>query len=236
MDTEPTQPTNTDAEAARSVPGDPSIRVASAEPRIFGAVPPAVALLVGFAAVVCAVVLIGSGSALAGVIMLVSGAILVALAIDAARRWPTSALPRISVRVADAVGSRLGLARVSTAAWGGAAREMVAMKRELRALRSERDEQQSALGAAAYREDDPEVESLRQRIAELDTQIQRCEGAIDDAVGRARERVRRKRYAVQPTQAFAVAEEPSPTEEAARTSETVPRPVRQSLDTQSTDS
>ena len=215
------------AEPGTSRPGAPKVHVTSVEPRIFGVVPPALALSLGIAALVAGFVLLVSGTALAGVGLAVFGLIFLALAIDAARRWPTSALPRIAVRVADGAGARLGIARVSTAAWGQASREMIALRRELRALRDERETQQSALGAAAYREDDEQMGVLRQRLAELDEEIERAEQAITAAAERARDRVERQRAAVTPTEPFVVAEdEPPPDED--DTTRTTPTAVRRS--------
>jgi hypothetical protein len=219
----PTQ--HADAQHGSSRPGTPKVRVTSVEPRLFGVVPPALALFLGIAGLVAGVMLLVAGTAPAGAALTVLGLIFFALAIDAARRWPTSALPRIAVRVADAAGARLGIARVSTAAWAQASREMITLRRELRALRDEREAQQSALGAAAYREDDDQIGPLRQRLAELDEEIARAEGAITEAAKRARARVDRERSAVKPTQPFAVAEEEPPPgeDDTTRTSPTVPR-------------
>jgi hypothetical protein len=222
---EPTQTVN--AEPGTSRPGAPKVHVTSVEPRIFGVVPPALALVLGIAALVAGLVLLISGTAPTGVGLAVFGLIFIALAIDAARGWPTSALPRIAVRAADGAGARLGLARVSTAAWAQASREMIAMRRELRAHRDERETRQSALGAAAYREDDEEMDGLRQRLAELDEEIERTQQAIRAASERARTRVERERSAVKPTEQFAVVEdEPPPDEDA--TTRTAPTARRRS--------
>jgi hypothetical protein len=222
----PTQPA--DAQHGSSRPGTPKLHVTSVEPRIFGVVPPALALCLGIAGLVAGVALLVSGMLPAGVALAAFGLLFVALAIDAARRWPTSALPRIAVRVADAAGARLGIARVSTAAWAQASRELIALRRELRGLRDEREAEQFALGAAAYREDDDQMGALRRRLAELDEEIERTERAITAAAERARARVDRERSAVKPTEYFAVAEEEPPPDEDAttRTSPTVPRRSR----------
>jgi hypothetical protein len=105
---------------------------------------------------------------------------------------------------------------------------VIRLRRELRALRQEREAQQSALGAAAYADDPEEMESRRRQPAELDARIGGCELAIDGAVKEARERVQRRRSAVQPTQPFAVAEEaPQPGEDdRTRTAPTAARPPR----------
>jgi len=188
-------------------------------------VQPTAALVLGAAALAFGIVLLVSGSTIAGLVLVGFGAILLAFAIDAARRWPASALAQASVRVMDTVGSRLGLARVSAGAWAGASREVIGLRRELRELRSEWETQQSALGAAAYRNDEAEMEALREGLRELDEQIEGREQGIEDVKYRARMRVERERVAIEPTQQFAVAEEPTPPGEDDETHEvpTVPR-------------
>jgi hypothetical protein len=205
-----------------SRPGTPKVQVASAEPRIFGVVPPTLALLLGMVTLILGVALLVSGSALAGVVLMVSGAVPLALAIDAARRWPASALPRVTVRVLDVVSSRLGLARVSAGAWAEASREVIGLRRELRTLQGEREATQSALGSAAYHEDEAEMRILRARLTELDEQIEGREQLIGEVVERARVQVARERAAVAPTQPFAVPEEPPPLDDV---DETRPAPT-----------
>jgi hypothetical protein len=64
------------------------------------------------------------------------------------------------------------------------------------------------------------MESLRQQLAELDARVEGCELAVNEA----RERVRRRRSAVQPTQPIAAAEDPPPSEDS--TTRTTPTAVR----------
>ena len=228
MDTHPPTPSDDptlpkDAEQ-RSRPADPKVEIASAEPKIFGMVQSTGALVLGAAARAVGIGLLLSGSIIAGVVFFVCGAILLALSIDAARRWPASALPRVSVRVVDAIAARLGLARTSAGAWAGASREVIGLRREQRELRPEREAQQFALGEAAYREEAAEVETLRERLHELDEQLEGREKAIDDVKSRARTRVERERVAIEPTQQFAVPEEPAPPGEDDKTRETPTEP------------
>jgi hypothetical protein len=106
-------------------PGEPKLKVTSVEPRIFGLVPPVFALGLGVVGIALGIALLVSGATVAGIVLLAPGLILLAFAIDSARRWPTSAIARASVSVADAAGSHLGLARVSVGAWSEASREVV---------------------------------------------------------------------------------------------------------------
>jgi len=97
-------------------------------------------------------------------------------------------------------GRRVGIARVSAGAWSAATQRRVALRRELRSLRKERDTELSALGTAAYNDDADQMRALRGRVAELKGRIEGCERASDDAIERARDRVRRKRAESRRTQ------------------------------------
>jgi uncharacterized protein YdcH (DUF465 family) len=186
--------------------GDPPIAVA-AEPRIFGVVPPTVALVLGAAAVLAgAVAGLWLGAWPVGAGLIVTGVLLLALAIDAARRWPASALAQGAVGAVDGAGARLGLARVFAGAWSEATREVVRFRRELHELRRERERAQFELGGAAYLDEADEMRSLRDRIGELDSRIEAAEREMDAAVDLARRRIKRERVAIKPTRAIAVEE------------------------------
>jgi hypothetical protein len=214
-------------EPPTSEPAAPRVRLKSAEPRIFGVVPPALALVLGIGALIVGIVVLGAGAMVAGVIWLAAGIALLALALDASRRWPASALPRLAVKVADGTGRRAGLARVTAGAWGGASRRVVALRRELRSLRGERDAQLIALGEAAHREDEGEIRQVKDRLRAIDERIATCESEMEEVISQARERVRKEKVAVRPTEQFAVAETPPPAreDEPTRTAPTARRPA-----------
>lgn len=176
-------------------------------------VPPALALALGLAGILAGIAVLASGTAVAGLLLLGVGVVLMSLATDAARRWPTSAVPRLSARVAEMVRGRLGVAGVSAGAWSRAGREVVHLRGELRDLRGVREAHLLELGLAAYKEDSAQVDALRSEIGHLDERMADCEQELSAAVGRAKQRVSRKRAAVQPTQSFAVAETQPPLDE-----------------------
>jgi hypothetical protein len=214
-------------EPGESLPGDPSIQVASVEPRIFGAVPPALALALGIAGLLAGVAVLASGKVVGGLLLLGAGVVLLSLAIDAARRWPTSTVPRVSARVTDAIRGRLGVAGVSAGAWSVAGREVIRLRSELRDLRGVREAHLLELGLASYRQDTAQIGALRGEIANLDERMADCERELNAAVGRAKQRVSRKRAAVQPTQSFAVPETQPPldADDETRTAPTAERPA-----------
>jgi hypothetical protein len=220
-----TEPTREQAPGANR-DGLPVIEVASVEPRIFGAVPPVLALALGLIGIFLGAALLATGSVAGGLVVLFAGAALLALALDASRRWPTSAIPRLSSRAAEAIRGRLGVAGVSAGAWSVAGREVIRLKGELRDLRGVREAHLLELGLAAYREDGPRVDALRSEIANLDERTADSERELTAAVGHAKQRVKKKRAAVQPTQSFAVPETQPPLEEDddTRTAPTAERP------------
>lgn len=188
------------AETAETQPTEPRDRVGVGAPRLFGAVPPSLALGLGIAGMILGIVLLATGSIVAGVIWVLAALSLLAVGVDSARRWPASALPRLMATGAKAGVRGVGLARVSAGAWSDASRRRLALRRELRRLRKRRDAEISVLGIAAYEEDAERVRALRGQIAELEGRIEGCERAMTEAVDRARDRVQRKRAEVQPTQ------------------------------------
>jgi hypothetical protein len=180
-------------------PTEPKQRVALGEPRLFGAVPPSLALCLGGIGLILGIVLLVTGSLVAGVIWVLAALALLLVGVDSARRWPASAVPRLLASGARASARRVGLARVSAGAWSDASRRRLALRRELGSLRKRRETEVQALGEAAYLEDTERTRALRGQIAELDGRIEGCERAMADAVQRARDRVQRKRAEVQPT-------------------------------------
>ena len=201
----------------------PPLALTSADPRIFGLVPALLAFGLGLAAIVLGIVLLAVGNPPVGVVATVLGAVLLAFALDSARRWPTSPLAQGLVRVADAVRSRLGLAGVFAGSWSEAVRELVRLRTELRTLREERDREQFELGGAAARGDGSEMEDRRERLEELERRIEQAERAMTAAVESARARVGRERASIKRTERFAV-EEVGPS--ARKTTVTTPRRPR----------
>jgi hypothetical protein len=88
-------------------------------------------------------------------------------------------------------------------AWSGAGRDVVRLRRELRALHGERQRLRPALGDAAYREDEHALSILRSRMHEIDDAVAARERERVEAVARARAHVDDARIAVQPTEVTA---------------------------------
>jgi hypothetical protein len=167
------------------------------EPRLFGVVPPHTTLGLGLAALVVGAVALATAHWVLGVIVTAVGLVLLALFVEAARRFRTSdAASRLVARLRGWSGFAAG----SAGAWSRAGRELLAARSELAALHAERERTQLELGAAAYRHDDAEVERLRARIQELDERARERAALTHEAVEEARRRVSDERLAIQPTE------------------------------------
>jgi hypothetical protein len=90
------------------VSAEPPIRVESAEPRIFGLVPPAVALVLGLGALIVGAVVLVAGGLIAGIIWLAAGIALMRWRSTRAAAGPPAPCP----------ASRSGSRTEPVATWG----------------------------------------------------------------------------------------------------------------------
>jgi hypothetical protein len=171
-----------------------------AERRLFGVVPSTLTFVVACFLLALAAVLLAARNWIVGVALLACSGALFVVFYSAARRDPTSALARTALRASSRIRGWVGFVGESAGAWSEAGRDLVRRRRELRALRAERSREQFALGGAAYAEDDVEVATLRARLRDLDHAIADRERAAAETLARARRRVARERFAIQPTQ------------------------------------
>jgi hypothetical protein len=183
-----------------SEPGPVPINIAHADPRLFGVVPPLFALGLACLLTVLAIVAFTLGSWVFGLSLVIVAAVLFVLFVGAARHAPTTPVARATLTARDRVTSWIGFFTGSANAWSTASRELLRLRRELRALRAEREEVQYALGGAAYRERDSEVASLRARLRDLDRDIDERVAASEATLEHARRRSRKERLAVRPTE------------------------------------
>jgi hypothetical protein len=122
----------------------------------------------------------------------------------AARRNPGDPAARRVFATVHHVRGWATFARASTTAWMRALRDVVRLRRESRSLRREREPALRSLGDAAYREDEPLVEVLRDRVREIDDELAKREEARSDALAAARRHVDDERDAARSTQRFSV--------------------------------
>lgn len=189
-----------------SEPGPVPVNIVHADPRLFGVVPPLFSLGLACLLTVLAIVAFAIGNWVVGLALVIVAAVLFVLFVGAARHAPTSPVAQATLTAGDRITSWIGFFTGSANAWSTAGRELLRLRGELRALRTEREEVQYALGGAAYRERDSEVASLRARLRDLDREIAERETAGEAALAQARRRSRRERLAVRPTEQMTVDE------------------------------
>jgi hypothetical protein len=178
-------------------PRDTSVPFERVEPRLFGVVPTLTGFLLGLAILVIALVAFALGHPVLGAVLLVLAVGLLALSVEAGRRFGRNdRASRAAVRARE--WSRFALA--STAARSRASRDLLAARSELARLRAEFQRTQFELGGAAYREDAAETERLRARMRELEERARTLERGTHRAVGEAERQIGEERLAIQPTE------------------------------------
>jgi hypothetical protein len=173
-------------------------------PRYYGVLSPGPAFALGAVLFVAGLIALIAGSIVGAVLFLAVAAAAFAFFYGAARRNPSDPVAR---RVFDSVRHLRGwvaFGRASTGAWAHALRDLVRLRGESRSLRREREPTLRSLGDAAYREDEQLVNTLRERIREIDDELAKREEARTEALAAARRHVDEERGAAQATQRFSV--------------------------------
>jgi hypothetical protein len=176
------------------------VDVVEAEPRLFGMTPPVLTFGLGTAALALGIAFFALGRWVVGVILAVLALALLVLFVDRARRRPTSPFTQASSRLVGGMASRTRFALGSIGAWSQAGREVVRLRREMRALGIERQRTQFTLGDAAYRDDRAQMKALRARLRDIDGQLAAADAAARAAVEGTRRRIGRERDAIRPTE------------------------------------
>lgn len=175
-------------------------------PRYYGVLSPGPAFVLGAVLLVAAVIALIAGSVIAAIVLLVLAVIAFVFFYGAARRKPDDAVARGVFSTAHRLRGWATFARASTAAWTRALRDVLRIRGEARSLRREREPALRSLGDAAYREDEPLVETLRQRIREIDDELAKREEARAEALAAARRHVDEEHEVVQATRRLSVDE------------------------------
>jgi len=181
-------------------------------PRLFGVASPGALFVLGCALLLGALVALVAGGLVLGIVLLAASGALFVLFYGAAERDPDSAVSRGVLTAKERLRGWTSFTTGSASAWTKAGRDLVQLRRELRALRRERAQVRVDLGDAAYREDEAALTSLRARMRELDDAIAEREKAKAEALTHARRRVEDERVAVHQTEVI-------PPEEAEETRE-----------------
>ena len=182
-------------------PGPPPVEPQVAERRFFGVPPSSVLLLLTVAGAAAAIALFVLGEWPWALIVLgLTGFVATGL-FTQARRLPdeTGGVTKASLRGLASVRAR-GRAVVETVAAHGSARmELARLRREAAALTADRRDRVRELGEAAYADDKAAVKELKDRIKQLDDDVQAKEAQMAKVTIDAQERIGRAKLEAQPT-------------------------------------
>ena len=173
-------------------------------PRYYGVLSPGPAFVLGCVLLVAAVIALIAGSVIAAIVLLAFAVIVFVFFYQAARRNPDDQVARSIFSSGDRLRGWVRFAIASIAAWGRAARDVVRLRRESRSFRREREPILRSLGDAVYRDDEPLVKTLLERIREIDRELEKREEARAEALAAARRHVEDERGAARATQQFTV--------------------------------
>lgn len=193
--------------------GPVPVEIVQAKPRFYGVTPAALVLVLAGAALALAIVFFVRGDWPIGLVLVGVALILVAFFVETARRHPTGRVTRAGADAFDNVRARTSGAADSVATRGRAVTRVMALRRELRRMGSQRDRLLYELGASVYRGDDQAIDTTRGRLEELDRQMASTEAQMQDVVAAAQQRIEARRLEVRPTEVVERAgEEPEPGE------------------------
>ena len=173
-------------------------------PRYYGVLTPGPAFVLGCALLVAAVVALIAGSVIAAIVLLGIAVIVIVFFTEAARRNPDDRVARSVFSSGHRMRGWVRFAIAWIAAWGRTARAVVRLRRESRSFRREREPTLRSLGDAVYRDDEPLVKTLLERIREIDGELEKREEARAESLAAARRYVEEEREAASATQRFAV--------------------------------
>jgi hypothetical protein len=172
-----------------------------AERRFFGVPPSSVLLLLVVAGLAIAVVLFVLGEWPWALIVLgLTGFVATGL-FSQARRLPgeTSRVTKASVAGLDSVRARSRAVVETVAAHGSARMELSRLRREVATLNAERRERVRELGEASYAGNKAAEKESKERIKQLDDDVQSKEAQMAKVTIDAQERIGRAKLEVQPT-------------------------------------
>jgi zinc-ribbon domain len=176
-----------------------------AERRYFGVPPSSVLLVLGLAGVIVAIALFVTGLWPWGLIALGLSMFVLTGFVSQARRLPgeAPAAGRATVATLGTVRSRAGAVKETIAAHGSARIELARLRRDVSRLARERGEQARELGEAVYAKNTTATKDLKQRIKEIDDQIEAKEAQMTKVTMDALDRIEKAKLQVQPTQVVA---------------------------------
>jgi hypothetical protein len=187
--------------------GPVPVQYARAEPHYYGITPTTLVLVLAAVVLAVAIVLLVSGHWPFGLIALGFSILLIVVFVEGNRRRP-DAVVRSTSEALDSFRSRAGVAADSWATRNRAARQVLALRRELERMRELRAQLLFELGDAVYRGDEQATETARGQLEELDALSARRESEMQAVVAAAQERLRQRKLEVQPTEMVEVPDQP----------------------------
>ena len=183
------------------------VHYARTEPRYYGITPTTLVLVLAAAVLSLAVVLLVSGRWPFGLIALGVSILLMVVFIEANRRRPDR-VARSTAEALDTFRTRAGVAADSLATRSRAARQVLALRRELQRMAALRSQLLFELGDAVYRGDEHATETARGQLEELDALSAQRETEMQAVVTGAHEHLQQRRLEVQPTEMVQLPDEP----------------------------
>jgi hypothetical protein len=173
-------------------------------PRYYGALSPGPAFVLGCVLLVAAAIALVAGSVIATIVLLALAVVAFVFFYDAARRTPGDPVASRVFGSAHHLRGWAGFVRTSTSAWAHALRDVVRLRRESRSLRRQREPTLRSLGDAAYREDEPAANELRERLRQIDEELAKRAADQAHALAAARKQTDEEHEAAQPTQSLSI--------------------------------
>jgi hypothetical protein len=182
-------------------------------------------LVLGLAGVIVAIALFVTGLWPWGLIALGLSMFVLTGFVSQARRLPAEApaAGRATVATLGTVRSRAGAVKETIAAHGSARIELARLRRDVSRLARERGERSRELGEAVYAENTTATNDMKQRIKEIDDEIEAKEAQMTKVTMDALDRIEKAKLQVQPTQVVA-GETPDEAPEPAEVPEPFPPP------------
>jgi len=188
------------------VPIEPQV----AERRFFGVPPSTILLLLTLGSIALAIALFALGSWPWALIALgLSGFVATGL-IAQTRRLPgeASEVTKASLAALGSARARAGAMVETVAAHGSARIDLLRLRRESGALAADRSERLRELGEAVYEDNKQAAKELRERIEQIDGELQGKEAQMAQLTMDAQERIGRAHLQVQPTRVLDEDEQP----------------------------
>jgi len=182
-------------------------------PKLFGVVSPTAAFVLACLLLLGALAAAIAGSIVFTILLVAAAGAVFVLFYGAAERDPSGPVARAALAGNQHIRGWTSSTGSWARAWSDAGRDVVRLRRELRALHGERQRLRPVLGDAAYRDDEEALSILRTRMHEIDDAVAARERERVEAVARARQHVDDARVAVRPTEVIAPGENGSEREE-----------------------